>query len=229
MRIKDALKYTTTDINALLPNLEAGGEHAKPRATHRLIAADAFQEAGRHAESRLLRSGLPIYVHQGKVYHAKGAHRPEDLQAFVSGYLDKAATSKVGGSGAEHDEDSTYLAEHIHPESRKAMTADATHFFHSMYPHTLEENLREGTGMTLWTARNLTPEEADQTPFVRYDPVTNQPELVKGERSLRKTAAKMGSYRMVPNDDPLTRRRHPIKGEQVGKPQKWGQPEGIPE
>jgi hypothetical protein len=132
MNLNDALKYTTTEINAMLPKIAEGGAEAQAGHHHRLVAADAFSDAGREPEAALLRSEHPIYVHKGKVYRTQHPNSIGDpgFSHFLQGYFEAVLHPLTWGELQPRHQ----LPEHI----RKEIREDASHLFQSgEYPNNL--------------------------------------------------------------------------------------------
>jgi hypothetical protein len=212
--LNNALKYTTTDINALLPKLAEGGPEAEAGHHHRLVAADAFQEGGREAEANLLRSEFPIYVHKGKVHTAQIA--PDGLEDFKNGYRAAAFFSAHANEHGDSPDELGLGLHHLHPDTAKEMDADATHFYHS-YGHLIPANALEDAGSDFWFSRN-----GHGTGFFDADYFDAAEQDHSHE--LQQAAHKAGEYNLYHDQEDA---EYPLKGE--GYSDKWGQPAGLQE
>lgn len=223
MDLNEYLKYSATqsDVDNLLKQLAENADHSQAGSVHRLVTADALQEQGREPEAHLLRSEHPIYVRNGKVYHAHGGnqksppHSPymTPLERMQRDYKIAALWASTDDYGHPLDDD--YNWQDFDPATYKQMDSDCEHFFHSNQ-HLLGDATPEQVGHDFWLSRNghgagfLDGEEH----YGASAPV------------LQQAAKEAGPYHLDPvyhDNDETTR----ITG--YGGSKKWGQPEGLHE
>jgi len=245
MNLNDALKYTTTEINAMLPKIAEGGAEAQAGHHHRLVAADAFSDAGREAEARLLRSEHPVYVRNGKVYRHRGT--AADRHEFFTGY---AGSAMYTGLLHPHTGEEIvpahrgFTEDHLDAETLRKMRADSDHFFNSNYD-LLSDPYEDGG--RFWFGRQsddagFTPEHAFEEDDTEHWPKLQKASREAGPFSLDLTADGIKHFSggdtrtphqvfsdmfmgtgQVTGDLPL------FKGRHSKQDSGWGQPEGLPE
>lgn len=162
--IDAVLRYSggdTQDVRDFLHTLSQP-EHADTllgRGQHdvRMIAADAFEEAGREGEARLLRSGHPVAVEQGsRIAPLKWRH----LDPFTRSYIDTALWSSVPhheGNPEGRSLEETHSTDDIHPITLAEMATDCRNFREGLPQH-LQDALNgedpERAGADFWLSRN---------------------------------------------------------------------------
>lgn len=208
------LKYAHETTQNLLEQLESDAAHREPHSHLRLVAADSLQEDGREPEANLLRSGHPIYFHQGKVHHAKG--RFMGSGSFLRGYHDAAFFSSTDHEAGEPLDENFGLSD-LTPQTSKEMRQDALHFYHS-HADMIPTGEEESAGHNFWYSRN-----GHGTGFFDHEDLFGD-----HADALHDAASRAGEYHLD-----VSRPEEGQEGEPViegyGGRSGWGQPAGLHE
>lgn len=115
------------------------------------VTADALSEHGREAEAEFLRSGHPVFIHNGQVFPATGELAQKYAHPFLRSALETALWSETDNDGNPLDQNHT--VRDYEPDTVGWIYDTAADFLRD-HGHLIGEAMESEAGHNWWLTRN---------------------------------------------------------------------------